>query len=96
MVIARLVKEFLVVTMHAHIVLRCGNLEVWDPSELTVDVALLTSERGPWRHASASDSILFIGVKRFLRSVRDKCLLLALFVEILLQKCLGKQESFKI
>ena len=84
MVIFRLVEELLEVSVHLDIVLACSYLEIGDPSELTVDVPLLSTQRGPSRHTSASDCIFLKRVEGFLRPVSNDLLLFAALVEVLL------------
>ena len=84
MIVARLVKELFVSSVHLHVVLRCGHLEVRDPCELSVNIALFPAQRTPGGHAGASDCVLFIRIKGFFWSVCDNCLLLMFFVKILL------------
>ena len=84
MIIFRLVEELLEVSVHLDIVLACSDLEIGDPSELTIDVSLLSSKRGPSRHASASDCIFLKGVKGLLRPVSNDLFLFAALVKVLL------------
>jgi hypothetical protein len=84
MIVARLVKEFLIILVILSIVLRGCHLKVGNPCKFTVDVSLLSSKGRPGRHSSTSNSIFLIWVKRFLWFVRDQCLLLMRLIKVLL------------
>ena len=95
MIVLRLIKKLLVGPVHLCVVLACGNLEVRNPSKLTVDVSLLATERRPRRHAGTANSILFIGIECLLWFVRNELLLTRWLVKVLLHKCC-ESEVFPI
>ena len=81
--------------MHLCVVLACGDLEIGYPSELTVDVSLLTTERGPGRHAGPADRVLLVRVQGLLWLVRNELLDFGRLVKVLL-KGVGESEVFQV
>jgi hypothetical protein len=43
-IVARLVEELFVVPVHFNVVFACSDLEVRNPSQLTINVSLLTAQ----------------------------------------------------
>jgi hypothetical protein len=84
MIIARLVKELFIVFVILVVILRCSDLEVGNPGELSIYVSLLTSQRGPGRHSGASNCVFLVRVQSLLWLVRNDRLLLVWLVEVLL------------
>ena len=79
------VEELTVSGVHLVVVLRELHVEVGDPAELTVDVALL-GELGVVGHARALHIVLFIGIQLALRVEQHLLLVLEVLVEVLLRK----------
>jgi len=62
MIVPRLIEELLKVPMHFGVIFRHCNLEIWDPSKFPINISLLTTQRGPWRHSCASNCILLVWI----------------------------------
>lgn len=97
MIVLGLIKVLLVSPMHLCVVLARGDLEIGYPSKLTIDVSLLTPERGPGRHAGAADRVLLVGVQGLLWLVRNELLHFGRLVEVLLKhEGVGESEVFQV
>ena len=96
MIVLGLIKVLLVSPVHLSVVLAGGDLEIGYPSKLTIDVSLLTPERGPGRHAGAADRVLLVGVQGLLWLVRNKLLHFRRLVEVLLNGGVGESEVFQV
>lgn len=85
MIVLGAVEELTEGGVHAAVVLRVLDVEVSDPTELTVDVSFLRKFCVVW-HTRALYIILFIRIKLALRVQQDSLLVLEIFIEVLLRR----------
>ena len=85
MVVSWLIEEFFVGCMHFDIIFRKLDIEVWNPTEFTIDISVLVHLRPFW-HPSTSYLIQLIRIRHLLRLLSYGLIHSVAFVKILLKR----------